>query len=89
MNRTGTTDIQPMTPARCKILAGAARRIRVREAAAAITRAEELTAEWRTALADNEARGTERSSRIEQAAYDKLVDHIEAKGLNCTKYDPR
>lgn len=89
MNRTGTTDIQPMTPARCEILAGAARRIRVREAAAAITRAEELTAEWRIALADNEARGTERSSRIEQAAYDKLVDHIEAKALNHTQYGPR
>lgn len=48
-----------------------------------------LTREWQTALNLYRASATVTNDRLEQEAYDRLVNYVEANGLNYSVYDPR
>lgn len=48
-----------------------------------------LRAEWEAALAQHKREDTRESGDAEQAAYDRLIEHVEATGLSYTTYDPR
>lgn len=49
--------------------------------------AELLQAAWRSAL--QELDGSSSKDYAEQQAYDALIEHLEANGLNYSQYDPR
>lgn len=48
-----------------------------------------LWAAWEAARGRRDRVGTDAADAAEQAAYDELVDYVEANDLNGTEYDPR
>lgn len=54
-----------------------------------VSRAVELRGLWQASLAEHHQHDTEETALAEQAAHDRLVDYVEAQGLNYTKWDPR
>lgn len=51
--------------------------------------AKDLYAQWLAAIEGQRVRGRAIDDKYEQDCYDRLIEHVEANGLNYTMYDPR
>lgn len=60
-----------------------------REAAHGDAESQRLYAAWRSRYDDLLSDGRPSAYQAEQAAYDQLVDYVEAHGLNHSEVDPR
>lgn len=54
-----------------------------------IDKAGDLHTKWKLAQERRERYQTDEAEQAEQAAYDELIDYVEAHDLNYTEYDPR
>jgi hypothetical protein len=49
----------------------------------------DLRLQWEAAILGQQKRGSAADDKYEQECYDRLIEHVEANGLNYTVYDPR